>query len=767
MYASPALVVVSRTATQERRGDVAGRRLGHTLARYVTWELCLPTLFALGTLTTLVLTKDLLSFSDLVINRGFGTVVVAWIATYEMIPLITRTLPFAVLIGALAALGRLKADREILSIEAAGISSHQLMRPVLRLAAVATLMGLFLSLVAVPWANRSLETILQQMAAVNPGMSLRPGVVHEFNGAKLAAREVSARGDRLRGVLLWIPDLGHTIFAERGTVTSQRDGSASLLLQEVAMLTHPGRETATMHFGTFSTVLQTGPQSSSALHAKKVSTHLSLGELVALVQAAGGQTQERRDALIELHRRCATPIASLALGLLAVALSLCCRCVSRAAGMVMGLIVTAVYYGLLQLGEGLIQWAVVSVEVGVWLPNLIISVVAVGLLSRERLEMVWHARAGNWRFAGPRESRMGSLLYERRYLLLRYVLRQYLTLFLASFALLLVGYLIIDVLERLDWFARHQATGLAALRFYRARIPLLASRIVPMALLLATALTVSFFSAHKELIAMRACGISATRALSSTLFVCAVVTPLYFALNEVVVPRTNAAADHVKATEIKKHPPQADRVRMAIWYSSGTQVLQASELDATLGEAQGLSIYELGPDGLPLSRTDARRARHVGNGVWELVDPLRIEISADGLREVPAPSFVRLGEAQNATVDPAHLSAWQLWHLIDEAGTQGYDTTAYRVDLQVKLATPFACLLLPLVALLFAIHGPPFPGPAVTILVSVGLGIGYVLLTGVAASLGYGRVLPPIAAGWTPPALLIILVVLLAPHSRE
>jgi lipopolysaccharide export system permease protein len=760
-------VAVSGADAQERGEVPAGRRLGRTLSRYVMRELAWPTLLALGTLTTLVLTKDLLGFSDLVINRGFGATAVAWIAAYELIPLITRTLPFAVLIGALAALGRLRADQEILSIEAAGISGHRLLGPVLRVAAVATLAGLFLSLVAAPWATRSLEAALRQMAAVNPGMSLRPGVVHEFDGAKLAAREVSARGDQLRGVLLWVPDLGHTIFAERGTITPQGDGSASLLLQDVEMLTRPGREAATMRFATFSTVLRAAQKSAPAPNTRKVSAGLPLGELIALVQAGEAQTNEARYARVELHRRVAAPAASLVFSLLAVPLALRSRRASRAAGMVTGLAVTAVYYGLLQLGEGLVQWAVVGAGLGVWLPNLVVAVAAAGLLARERLRAAWYARVGEWRLPGRRGRRAGSVPPPRQYLLQRYILRQYLQLFCASFALLLAGYLVIDVLERLDWFARHQATGLAAVRFYGARIPLLASRVVPMALLLATALTVSLFSAHKELIAMRACGIPATRMLSSMLLVCGLVAPLYFALNELVVPRTNAAADRLKAAEIKKRDPGAAHVRMAIWYSSGTRVLQAAELDATLGEAQGLAIYELSPDGLPLSRTDARRARHVGSGMWALTDPVRVEISDRGLREVPAPSFVRLGEAQNATVDPAHVGAWRLLHLIREADAQGYDPATYRVDLQAKLAAPFACLLLPAVALLFAAHGPPFPGPAVTILVSVGLGVGYVLLTGVGASLGYGGVLSPAAAGWAPPALLIALVMFLAPRSRE
>ena len=54
--------------------------LGQTLRWYIIRELIRPTLLALGGLTALVLTKDLLGFSDLVINRGFGTAVVATIA---------------------------------------------------------------------------------------------------------------------------------------------------------------------------------------------------------------------------------------------------------------------------------------------------------------------------------------------------------------------------------------------------------------------------------------------------------------------------------------------------------------------------------------------------------------------------------------------------------------------------------------------------------------------------------------------------------------
>ena len=49
----------------------------------------------------------------------------------------------------------------------------------------------------------------------------------------------------------------------------------------------------------------------------------------------------------------------------------------------------------------------------------------------------------------------------------------------------------------------------------------------------------------------------------------------------------------------------------------------------------------------------------------------------------------------------------------------------------MKLAAPLVCLLLPMVVLFFAVGGPPFPGPALTILVSCGIGIGSTLLSDV------------------------------------
>jgi len=724
-----------------------------------------PTAISLAGLTTLILAKDLLNFSDFVINRGFGVAVVTLIAFYEVAPLVARTLPFAVLVGTLAGVGRLRADLEILTLEAVGIPSRRLILPALAFATVTTAVGLLLSLFVAPWATRSLGATLRQMALENPGLALRAGTVHEFNGVKLVAREVSARGDHLRGVFLWVPDRGQTIFAEHGELVPQSAGVMQLVLYDGVMLPFPRDKSEETRFETFWQTLRDNLE--RVRRNEEFLTGVSLEQLMTLARGKTDDADLAQRAQMEFHRRFSYPVASLFFSLLAVPLALTGRRFSRAAGGVTGLLVTVVYYGLVQLGSGLAQAGVTSAGVGAWLPNWVVGAFALALLWKERPWPAWNRELSHGRDLA-REARRSEVRFPRfpGYLLQRYVARHYIQMLLLSFALLLVGYLLVDILERLQWFARYHADTLKALRFYSVRIPLLASRVVPMALLLATTLTVGVLSVHRELVGMRACGVSVVRALMPILLIAGIVAPGYFLLNEVVVPRTNALADRLKETEIKNRAPQAGPLHLMIWYRAGTKVYQTTQLDPQLGEAQEIAIYDLGTNGLPVSRTDARQAKYVGDGVWELVDPVRTEISAQGLHETPAAPRAQLGEAPGEPLDTMQLGVRELVREIHDAEATGYDATTYRVDFHLKLAAPFACLLLPAVALFFAIGGPPFPGPALTILTSSVLGVGYILLTGVCASFGYGGFLPPSLAGWAPSAGLAALVGVFARRSH-
>ena len=761
------------------------RRLGRTLSRYVAEELVFPILLAFGGLTGLLLAQDLVGLSDLIINRGSGASAVIQIIFHTFLPLATLTLPFAFLIGTLLGLGRLKADCEVLVIEAMGISGRTLLWPVSLIAIVMTIFAFLLTLEIAPYAARSRSQLFQQLVQDNPGVILRPGIVHEFGGSKIVVREISARGDQLRGVLLWMEEdgqanlIGNTIFAEQATLTPQHNASATLTLLDGVALIPPQQGGGETRFNRFSTTLEGYAIAKDASEDRLA--RASLASLARLAADPGPSPRLALQAHTEFHRRFASPAACLVFGLLAVALVLQSRQLSRATSGIAGLFVTIAYYGLVQLGEGLAQAQILGVGVSAWLPNITIGSFALLLLYQGELKAktAWSiGRLTRPAFRPVQRIRFQRALLRargvvahyffepvqrlcaRRYLLSRYIARQYLQMLGVAFGLLLVGYFLVDILRRFQQLARYQAESMEVVRFYAARLPLLASRILPMALLLATALTVSLLSAQRELIAVRACGIAASRALAPIFLIAALITPAYFLFNEIVVPQTNALADHLKETQIKDRGAGAQRLEKAIWYRAGTHAYQATQLDPTLGKAQDLSIYELGTNGLPVSRTDARSASYVGQGMWELVDPVRVEISEQGLRTTPAEPLTQLGTTpRKKKVDTKSWNVQRLTQEIREAEAAGYQATAYRVDLHAKLALPLTCLLFPAVVLFFAVHGPPFPGPAPTFFASIILGVSYIVLSDVFISLGYGGFLPPSLAGWSVSGLLSILAV--------
>ena len=732
------------------------RRPGLTLYRYIAREALRPTAFALFGLTAVVLATRILGFSDLVINRGLGAGVVGRMVFFEAVPVLARMFPFGVLVGCLVALGRMGADREILALETSGVAVGRLVWPVVAFAGAMTLAALGASLVLGPWANRSLDSALAGISRERPWAQIRAGSVSHFGDWQLEAREVSASGTELRGVLLFMPDLGETIFAQGGSVSNAPDGALELVLSSGSVVLEPRGEFKFFRFESLLTRLPVG----SELFDRSETDRLAGLPLAELLLRARDFLPSEHDhlprAALELHRRIALPLATLVFGFLAVPLFASLSHHSRSSGGVLGLIATIAYYGLLQLGEGMIQGGVAGVALGAWLPNGVLAVVAAGLLVRALRE-----RALGQTFERPhlrlRRATTPELERERRLrtrslALPRYVAGRFARLALLAFAVLLVAYLLIDVMDRLEWFARHRATGVEILRFYAARLPLLASRAVPMALLVATALTVSLLAAEGELIGMRACGISSLRALAPALLLATLIAPGYFLLNNVVVPRTNALADELKRTEIKNefYASRAARYKAGAWYRSGKQVIEAERFDTDRGDARDLKIYQLGEDGLPTSREDAISARHVGKGVWRLVEPVRIEIDGERARRVEPRRFAQLGDTLSAKVDTMHLSVAELAQEITEIEAGGYDATAFRVDYHAKLAEPLACVVLPAVVLFFAVTGPPFPGPAQTLLVSGIVGVVYILFSGVAASLGYGGAVPPAVGGWGP-----------------
>jgi LPS export ABC transporter permease LptF/LPS export ABC transporter permease LptG len=717
-------------------------------------EVALPAGVALAALSVAFLTKSLLSYADWILNRGLAPGDVGSIAALEIVPVLAQTIPFALLIGVLVGLGRLKADLELLAMETLGFARLQLVRPVLAVAVLGWLLAAFLSVWAAPSSRAALEETFDRIQRTSPGALLQAGTVNEFADRQLLVREVSPDGTELHGVLLWMPDLGEAVFGERGRVSAESSETLHLHLDEAALLGSPAADAGGQHVevASFDTTLELGPP--EELPGDRVQA-LSTLDLARSSETAPPVGSPRR-RLAELHRRLAHPSAALVLGVLAAPLALGRRRFSRSSGAVAGLLLTGAYYGLVQLGEALLRSPGVPVAAAIWLAPCVVAVLAGFLLfrlSRFRFDEDVSLR----RAEGSSETARPIGL---RGVLDRYVLGVYGGSAALSMAALFLAYFLIDVLERLDWFAKHRAELGEILHFYSARAPLLISRVIPMGLLAGSALTVSLLALRNELVAMQASGIRLARALLPVLVLSALVVPVDFWLNDAVVTRTNAWADRIKVERIKD---RATGSATQAWYRAGGQLVRASQAGLAGGRVPDLIVYELGSSGLPAARIHAREARRIdgevdgaGDSVWELVDAEAILISERGLRVVEPPLRYALGAARRAEIDPMHHSADSLAGEIAVAQASGFSVVGLQIELHRKLAQPFACLLLPSIALLLAVRTRRPPSAARNLVSCAAVGVTYLLFGDIAASLGLGGQISPVAAGWAPPALAMI-----------
>jgi lipopolysaccharide export system permease protein len=191
-------------------------------------------------------------------------------------------------------------------------------------------------------------------------------------------------------------------------------------------------------------------------------------------------------------------------------------------------------------------------------------------------------------------------------------------------------------------------------------------------------------------------------------------------------------------------------------------------LDLLQGQASSVTLYDLGADGLPERRTDAEGASHLGRGLWLLEAPRRVELVDDGLtRTLDSDRLVEFDEEISAELDTSHLTPDDLRQKLAKPDLEPVLQTAYRTDLQMKIAAPLACLLLPLIALFFAATGPPFPRPVHTLVASAIIAVSHAFATSFAVSLGHGGTLSPWLAGWGPSLLFGLVALVMGLRLRR
>jgi lipopolysaccharide export system permease protein len=203
------------------------------IERYLLRQLVGPTLLAIGALAALIMLSTVLGNLD-VIGQGQSPLILIKISVLAMPQLISLVLPVALFVAALIVLNRLHTEQEVVVCFASGMSVWKVISPAMRMAAVFTLIALFLNLWLAPLADRAMRN---EMFRIRTDLAASMIHVGQFNtpsaGLTVYAQDVD-QGGAFHNVFLLQEEEGggdSTFIANRGKM-AKRNGQPVLILRD-------------------------------------------------------------------------------------------------------------------------------------------------------------------------------------------------------------------------------------------------------------------------------------------------------------------------------------------------------------------------------------------------------------------------------------------------------------------------------------------------------------------------------------------------------
>lgn len=350
-------------------------------------------------------------------------------------------------------------------------------------------------------------------------------------------------------------------------------------------------------------------------------------------------------------------------------------------------------------------------------------------------------------------------MIESHWVLYRYVIREYLKIFVLSLSGLILIYLVVLFFQKMDNFIKYQAPFLLIFEYLLYKIPeVIFQWTLPYAVLLSTLLTLGTLSRHSEITAMKAGGVSLYR-ITIPLFIIALLIGFFsFLGNEYLVPLTNQKTRHLLSVKLKKEQQTSYFKNYKIWYHGDSGIFNVQLLDTKEKILKGITLYQFDDQFRCIRRIDARKAKW-SNGKWKLYqgairefkEGIAIQTTLFTEKDF---DFQEDWESFQRTERKAEeMSYTELRNYIQRIQTSGYDTTRYLTDLYSKLSYPFLNLIMVLIGIPFALKTGRSGGTALSIGISVILGFIYGVIFYVFLSFGKSGVLPPFLAAWTPTLL--------------
>jgi len=766
------------------------------LDRYLVRQILLPFCLVLVGLTFALEIPPILQTGERFIAKGVHWKIILDVLMTLLPQALGVTIPMALLLAILIGLGRLSADREIVALQACGVSVFRILRPLGIAAVAATAATAYVMIEWLPNANQQYREITFNIVASSAEGDVKPRVFfQQFPSRVVYVREIPP-GSGWRDVFIADTsraDQTDVYFARQGRLIIDRQKQTVQLLLENGTRHTTDPQKPDDYTGTafdHVTIDVKWEDVFPKTQIMKGDPEKTIAELRATAAENAKHGAPTAGQFFMIQQKFSLPAACLILAIIGVALGVTTRKEGMLGGFVFGIGVLFTYYVLLYAARGLALGGRMSPSLAPWLPNVVLGVAGIALV-------IWRAGAADQSIritlpAWPRRPasvggqpgaaasggrrggvvlviRVPNIDWPRPSLLDLYVMRRYAVVWGLAFLSLVGVFYISTFIDKAPHLYRGAADTATLLRYYYWVTPQYVYFIIPLSVLVATLVTVGLLTKNSELIVMRACGISLYRSAVPLLGFALLFSLLLFGMEEYVLPSSNVEAQRLDAIIRGFQQTTVDLLNRRWIVGATGDIYHYDFFDPRRGQFARFWVFHPAKDawalesltyanGVTLDRAPAAEASNADwtarNG-WQrnftpavmagaphatgqyakfLTKPLPLE----------APAFFSSEEP-----DADRMTYGQLSDYVAVLRSSGYQVVPYMVQLQRKLAFPFVAVIMTLLAVPFAVtmgrHGAMF-----------GIGAGLVLalvywtMLSVFGAIGAGGWIHPVLAAWAP-----------------
>jgi lipopolysaccharide export system permease protein len=337
-------------------------------------------------------------------------------------------------------------------------------------------------------------------------------------------------------------------------------------------------------------------------------------------------------------------------------------------------------------------------------------------------------------------------------ILAKYCCREFFKLLIVCLLIFTSLYMVIHFVGAIDNFIEAGVPKGLVFSYFAYSAPHMLVQMLPPATLIATIIMFASMKKNNEILIMKASGMNVW-GIARPIFVVSLFLAMAQCLfSEIIVPYTSSRSNDIWRTEVKKRNPGLFYGRSHIWYKGSRCIYWIRHFDAKKMAMENLTFYFFDQSFRMLKKIDAK------SGIWEknkwvIRDGTILETK--DYKDYSMTKFkqieLNLPETpetfQQEKKDPEEMSYLQLRQFVKRLGREGYDTTEYLVDMNIKPAFCLINVIMVLIGIPIAL-GLKKGGTPLALSLGVAVCFLYLISLGVARAFGLSSILPPILSAW-------------------